>query len=173
MPKSSDDLKQVFDLGKVPPSYRIRALNERDEGRWHALFKAFHASSGASIHNDVVAQTWQRLCHREDNMFAFVAELPSRSISNGYDVVGIVHGVIHASTVSLRSHCCLEGLYVDAQARGHGIGTALIKAVIREADRRGSSRTYWMTDGERAEAHNLFDSLAERLPLMQFRYEHK
>ncbi len=148
---------------------RVRQLLPDDEGRWQALFKAYVAFYGATISDDVVTRTWQRLRGGEDNLFAFVAELPSRSIEHGHDIVGIVHAVSHASTWSSTPYCYLEDLYVDRQARGFGVGRALIEAVYKEADALGCTRTYWATKADNVTARQFYDRIADVSPFVQYR----
>ncbi|MGH1417338.1 MAG: GNAT family N-acetyltransferase [Hyphomicrobiaceae bacterium] len=147
----------------------IRTLQADDKARWQALFKAYVAFYGATVTNDVVEETWQRLLANTDNMIGLVGEMPSRSIDGGFDIVGIVHAVIHASTWTKQSYCYLEDLYVDKQVRRAGIGQALIEAIFAEADKRNCTRTYWVTKEDNVEARALYDRLAERSPFVQYR----
>ena len=53
--------------------------------------------------------------------------------------------LFHRSTWSPAWYCYLEDLFVDPARRKTGTGRALIEAVYREADARGCTRTYWVT----------------------------
>lgn len=148
---------------------KVRSLRPDDEGRWTSLFKAYVAFCGDRVANDIIAHAWQRLLHNEDNMFGFVAELPSRSVADGFDIVGLVNAVVHPSTYTTNSYCYLEDLYVDRQARGHGVGRALIEAVYQEADFRECARTYWVTKNDNADARALYERLAKPTKFVQYR----
>ena len=50
-----------------------------------------------------------------------------------------------------------------------GAGRALIEAVYREADARGCTRTYWVTEEGNATARALYDRVATKAPFVQYR----
>ena len=74
-----------------------------------------------------------------------------------------------SSTWSNGFYCYLEDLFVASQQRGQGIGRALIEAVYAQADARGCSRTYWMTQETNATARTLYDRVASKSPFVQYR----
>jgi hypothetical protein len=45
----------------------------------------------------------------------------------------------------------------------------LIEAVYREADARGCTRTYWMTQEFNYRARGLYDQMATKTPFVQYR----
>ena len=60
------------------------------------------------------------------------------------------------------NYCYLQDLFVAPEARGHGLGRALIEAVYREAKAAGASRVHWLTHETNATARALYDTLADR-----------
>jgi GNAT superfamily N-acetyltransferase len=64
----------------------------------------------------------------------------------------------HISTWALAEDCYLEDLFVAAEARGEGIGRALIDDLIGICHARGYSRLYWHTDEGNTRARALYDS---------------
>jgi ribosomal protein S18 acetylase RimI-like enzyme len=48
-------------------------------------------------------------------------------------------------------------------------GGPLIEAVYREADARGCTRTYWVTEESNAAARALYDRMASKAPFVQYR----
>ena len=60
-------------------------------------------------------------------------------------------------------------LFVDAQARGLGVGATLIKTVESAARATGASRLYWLTKEDNRTARALYDKLAERSGFIQYR----
>jgi GNAT superfamily N-acetyltransferase len=110
----------------------------------------------------VIAATWRRLLE-QDGAMALVAV-------DAADVpVGLAHLLFHRSTWSPTCYCYLEDLFVAPERRKQGIGRALIEAVFREADARGATRTYWMTQEHNHVARALYDRLATRAPFVQYR----
>jgi GNAT superfamily N-acetyltransferase len=65
--------------------------------------------------------------------------------------------VIHPGSWTLQPICYLEDLFVDPQARGRGIGRALIDDLVALARARGWSRLYWHTKASNETARRLYD----------------
>ncbi|HPG89755.1 MAG TPA: GNAT family N-acetyltransferase [Hyphomicrobium sp.] len=142
---------------------RTRALQPGDEKRWRELFNGYVAFYEADVPGDVIDVTWKRVLAGADGMYGAVAE------SDAGVIAGFAVCVFHRSSWSQTWYCYLEDLFVDPAARGHGVGRALIDAVYAEADARGASRTYWVTAGNNATARQLYDSVAELSPFVQYR----
>ena len=142
---------------------RVRLIEARDERRWLELFRAYVAFYEETVPDAVVALTWQRLLAQGDEMTGLVA------VDQADHPIGIACLVFHRSTWSATWCCYLEDLFVDPEARGGGIGQALIEATYAEADRRGASRTYWATAGTNATARRLYDRVGELTPFVQYR----
>jgi GNAT superfamily N-acetyltransferase len=141
----------------------VRAVVATDEDRWLSFFRDYIAFYEASVSEDVVALTWQRLLGQEDNMMALIAV---DEANRGY---GIANLVFHRSTWSPSWYCYLEDLFVVPEARGKGVGRALIEATYAEADKRGATRTYWATQDRNATARALYDRLATLTEFVQYR----
>jgi GNAT superfamily N-acetyltransferase len=63
----------------------------------------------------------------------------------------------------------LQDLFVAEEARGKGIGRALIEAVYTAARGTGASRVYWLTQESNATARALYDKIADRSGFIQYR----
>lgn len=63
----------------------------------------------------------------------------------------------------------MQDLYADAEARGRGVGRALIEAVYAEADRHNAAQTYWLTDESNAIARQLYDRVAKATSFIKYR----
>jgi GNAT superfamily N-acetyltransferase len=141
----------------------VRPVEATDEGPWLALFRDYITFYEATVPEDVIALTWQRLLSRADNMMALVAA------DEAGRALGIAALVFHRSTWSPSWYCYLEDLFVAPAARGTGIGRALIEATYAEADRRGASRTYWATQEKNETARTLYDRLGQLTDFVQYR----
>ena len=142
---------------------RVRSLEQRDKPQWLALFRDYIAFYQATVPDDVIDLTWTRLMDRSSGMVGLAA------VDDDDKPIGIALLVFHASTWSATAYCYLEDLYVSPAARGKGAGRALIEAVYREADARGATRTYWVTEEGNHAARRLYDSVAARAPFVQYR----
>ena len=142
----------------------VRALEARDKARWLVLFKGYIEFYGASVPEDVIEATWQRLMLGEpDCHIGLVA------VDDADEPVGIAHILFHRSTWGMNWYCYLEDLFVDPTRRKTGAGRALIEAVYTQADARGCERTYWMTQEFNTTARSLYDRVASRAPFVQYR----
>lgn len=140
---------------------RVRPLEERDRAAWQPLWEAyldFYASPGVASGSDAL---FARLVAREDGLAGFVAE-------RGGALVGIAHGVLHASTWHRGPACYLEDLFVAPTVRGGGVGRALIEAVTAWGVAAGAERVYWITQTGNARARELYDSLAHVEPFVLY-----
>lgn len=141
----------------------VRPIVASDEQDWLRLFWDYIAFYKASVPEDVIALTWRRLLEQEDNMMALIAR------DDKGQALGIAALVFHRSTWSLTWYCYLEDLFVAPEARGKGVGRALIEAIYAEADRRGVNRTYWATQDDNATARKLYDRVGQLTEFVQYR----
>ncbi len=134
---------------------RIRALRPDDETGWRPLWRGYLEFYATDLPDEVTDTTWRRLLDSQGPLFGLVAERRG-------NIAGFAHCVLHRGTWSLTWHCYLEDLYVVPEARGTGLGRALIAAVYREADARGADRVYWLTHETNTTARALYDRVARR-----------
>jgi GNAT superfamily N-acetyltransferase len=84
-------------------------------------------------------------------------------------LVGIAHWIEHRSCWSVGNYVYLQDLFVAEEARGHGIGRALIEAVYDLAGAAGANRVHWLTQESNTDARALYDKVAERSGFIQYR----
>jgi GNAT superfamily N-acetyltransferase len=75
------------------------------------------------------------------------------------ELIGIVHFLEHPSTTAA-DVCYLQDLFTAPDARGRGVGRALIAAVVEAARDRGCSRVSWVTHETNTTARALYDKVA-------------
>jgi GNAT superfamily N-acetyltransferase len=131
-------------------SFLIRDPKPQDEAAWRRLWAGYVAFYEADVTNAVTAGTWARLLDPNFGMIGRLAELDGAA-------VGFTISVIHFGSWTLAPVCYLEDLFVDPQARGHGIGRALIDDLVALARDRGWSRLYWHTKASNETARRLYD----------------
>jgi GNAT superfamily N-acetyltransferase len=65
--------------------------------------------------------------------------------------------------------CYLQDLFTSEEARGEGVGRALINGVYDRAREAGSTRVYWQTQETNIVAQKLYDKVAERSGFIVYR----
>lgn len=145
-------------------SVSVRRLEERDKAAWLGLFKGYIEFYKATLTDEVIEGTWQRLMARESDFhIALVA------VDAADHPMGLAHVLFHRSTWSPTQYCYLEDLFVDPKQRLKGIGRALIEATYKEADARKCTRTYWATQEFNYRGRALYDQVATKSPFIQYR----
>lgn len=144
-------------------SFEVRPLGAADEGQWRELWQGYLTFYQASVPDHVTALTWNRLLDPEAPILGLCAAEP------GGRLLGIVHYLYHPVTWAAGPRCYLEDLFTAPEARGRGVGRALIEAVYTAADARGADQVYWLTQEFNATARRLYDQVATATPFMKYR----
>jgi GNAT superfamily N-acetyltransferase len=144
----------------------VRPINRDDFARWKPLwdgYNAFYGRAGpTALPDDVTQATWARFFDAYEPMHALVAE-------RGADLLGLVHFLFHRTTNQIAPTCYLQDLFTASEARGQGIGRALIEAVYRHASAAGVPRVYWHTHETNHVAMRLYDQVAEKSGFVVYR----
>ncbi|MBB5462283.1 hypothetical protein HDG33_005957 [Paraburkholderia sp. Cpub6] len=102
----------------------------------------------------VTLQTWARFLDPAEPMYAALAIA-------GEQVLGLVHLIYHRSTWTTGNYCYLQNLFVADNARGRGVGWALIEHVFVDARRNGAARVHWLTHESNDNAMQLYDRIID------------
>ena len=140
----------------------VRPLEQADHAEWRRLWTDYLTFYKATVPQEVYAETWKRLFSSgEYEPKGFIALADGKA-------VGLTHYLYHRSCWSLVNNCYLQDLFTDAEARGQGVGAALIEAVRREAAKLGVTNVYWMTHETNATARRLYDHVARRTGFIEY-----
>lgn len=145
----------------------VRPVEPGDFIEWRRLwdgYNAFYGRAGpTALPREVTDMTWRRFLDDGEPVHALAAVKDAA-------VVGIAHFVFHRSTTSIEPTCYLQDLLVDEDARGAGVGRALIDGVCDHARKRaGASRVYWLTHETNHTAMALYDRVADRPGFVLYR----
>jgi len=143
-------------------SIDIKPIDVNDFDIWLPLWKSYQRFYDVDIEESVTHRTWARLLDPIEPMHAALAMAYDRAL-------GLVHSIYHRSTWTTSDDCYLQDLFVDQEARGSGIGRALIEHVYEDARRHGAQRVYWQTHESNDNAMQLYDRVAYRAPFIQYR----
>jgi len=148
--------------GEAYMQIRTRPVAAHDEASWRALWAGYLAFYQTDLPPDVTDLTWRRLLDAAEPVHCLVAEADGA-------IWGIVNYVFHRATWTASSYCYLEDLFTAPEARGRGVGRALIEAVYAAAQAAGATRVYWLTHESNATARQLYDAVAENAGFIQYR----
>ncbi|KRA61883.1 GNAT family acetyltransferase [Caulobacter sp. Root655] len=144
----------------------IRPIAQGDHDRWLPLwdgYNAFYGRTGdTALDPAVTVMTWSRFFDAHEPVHALVAERGGR-------LLGLTHYLFHRSTTAIAPICYLQDLFTIAEARGHGVGRALIEGVYGAARTAGAPRVYWQTHETNATAMRLYDQVAEKSGFLVYR----
>lgn len=140
----------------------VRPLEQSDRDAWRRLWTDYLIFYKASVPETVYALTWKRLfTEGEFEPRGFIALLDGKP-------VGLVHYLYHRTCWSEVDNCYLQDLFAAPEARGKGVGTALIDAVRKTAATKGVTNVYWMTHETNDTARSLYDKVARRTGFIEY-----
>lgn len=132
----------------------IRDASPADEPTFHALWDQYLAFYKVTLAPDVTSATWARLMDPASPVKARLATV------DGQVQAFAIH-MHHPSTWVMTEDCYLEDLFVAPEARGMGLGRALIDDLIALARAKGWSRLYWHTNAGNTRARALYDQYVQ------------
>jgi GNAT superfamily N-acetyltransferase len=145
-----------------PSSLHVRPIEARDRAGWEPLWKGYQVFYKTDIPAAVTDKTFARFLDPAEPVHALVAENDGR-------IIGIVHYIFHRSTWTDGPYCYLQDLFTVEEARGLGVGRALIEAVYAKAREEGAIRVYWQTHETNTVAMQLYDKIADKSGFVQYR----
>ena len=150
----------------VTQHFKIRDVSPEDFGQWLPLwegYNTFYQRVGPkSVPMEITRTTWARFFDHYEPVHCLVAEASQK-------LVGTVHYIFHRNTTMLGPTCYLQDLFTSEEARGKGVGKALIEAVYERARSAGSTRVYWQTHETNSTAQRLYDNISDRTGFIVFR----
>ena len=156
----------IHDALALKKQVSIRALAKDDFTKWKPLWDGYNTFYGrvgpTALPMEVTNMTWSRFFDVYEPMHALVAE------SDG-GLLGLVHFLYHRSTTQIAPNCYLQDLFTAEEARGMGVGRALIDAVYQQATAAGCPRVYWQTHETNRTAMQLYDKVAEKSGFVVYR----
>jgi len=161
-----ETLPSMVEEKPVPQVPVIRPVERRDFDQWLPLwdgYNEFYERVGpTALPRAVTEMTWSRFFDAYEPVNALVAETDGR-------LLGLVHYIFHRTTTAIAPTCYLQDLFTTEEARGKGVGRALIQSVYEKASSAGAQRVYWLTHETNATAMMLYDNVAERSGFLQYR----
>ncbi|NHN91158.1 GNAT family N-acetyltransferase [Acetobacter sicerae] len=141
----------------------IRDAQASDEIAWRQLWAGYNRFYEATVPPDVTRHTWERLLDATNPLFCRVAEKAG-------EVIGFTNNVLHEGTWVAEPICYLEDLFVTPEARGGGVGRALIRDLVDLGRKQGWSRLYWHTREDNP-ARKLYDEFVKADDFVRYRMD--
>lgn len=138
----------------------IRPLEARDRAAWDGMWAGYLAFYKTELWPEVSDDTFQRVL--SGVLIGIVA------VDENDAPLGFAHALLHQGTWSPKLLCYLEDLYVREEARGRGVGRALIEALADRGRNEGWLRLYWQTARDNETAQKLYDKLAARTDWLRY-----
>jgi GNAT superfamily N-acetyltransferase len=140
----------------------IRPLRPADRADWGVLWTGYLRFYRAELPQEVHDTLFARLlAPGPDGPFGLVAEAAGRP-------VGLVHYLFHLHCWRPEGVTYLQDLFAAEDARGRGVGRALIEAVYAAADAAGRPTVYWLTQTDNATARALYDRIGVATDFMKY-----
>lgn len=140
----------------------IRPVTAQDRADWAEMWADYLAFYKTSVADDVYETTFARLLSDDVNEFHGLIAL------QGERAVGLVHYLFHRHAWKIEDVCYLQDLYAKPDARGTGVGRALIEAVYAAADGNGTPSVYWLTQDFNETARLLYDRIGKLTPFIRY-----
>ena len=135
---------------------RIHAVGPSDREEWGRLWDAYLTFYETELDAATTEYTFARVTDPTVELHAAIAR------DDDGVAVGLVQWLPHPATWTQTDYCYLEDLFVAPEARGGGVGAALIEHVREWAAAHGSSKVYWHTAEDNATARRQYDRVATK-----------
>jgi GNAT superfamily N-acetyltransferase len=144
----------------------VRTVESSDFAQWKVLWDGYNAFYGrlqeTALPDEITHGTWARILDSNEPVYALVAEKSG-------NLLGLVHFIFNRSTNTAEPICYLQDLFTLEEARGSGVGRALIEEVYRRASAARCDRVYWHTHETNATAMKLYDKVAQHTGFSVYR----
>jgi ribosomal protein S18 acetylase RimI-like enzyme len=133
----------------------IRNAEASDLDQWLVLWDGYLRFYEVEITESITMSTWARILDPMNPLVSRVA------LSEG-KLVGFANHHAHLTTWDIRPTGYLEDLFVSADARGLGVGRALIDDLIALGKAQDWTSIYWITAEKNKTAQKLYESYVKR-----------
>ena len=137
--------------GQVAHEVIVRPIEAGDRAAWEEMWQAYNVFYHVSVPDSATEATWARIMNATSPVHAILA------VDHTGTAWGLANYILHPYTWSDRPSCLMEDLFVRPEARGRGVGRALIDHLVQLSKEHGWGRLYWVTQRENATARRLYD----------------
>lgn len=140
--------------------WRVSGASVRDREAWARLYTAYAASAGDELSEAHLTTVWSWVL--DDS-----AQTSALLLRHGDEPMGLAHWRRFERPLAGSIGCYLDDLFVDERLRGRGGARELLRHLGGLAAAHGCTTVRWTT-GEGNPARHLYDSVAERVPVITY-----
>lgn len=137
-------------------AHEIRMAGDDDFFGWLPLFEAYCRFYETDLDDAKALIVWNWIRDENDPLEAALA------VDEEDRPIGLAQYRVVPDTLQATRAIHLDDLYVDVDARGSGVGRALIEFVHDRSREIGSGGVSWITAEDNTGAQKLYDELARR-----------
>lgn len=141
----------------------IRPLSATDRLSWREMWAGYCDFYQTTVPADVTESLWRKLAGDSEQVKGLIAIQ-----ADDGQALGFANYVLNPHTWSDQTLCYLEDLFVKPEARGRGVGHALITRLIELGKATGWRRVYWHTNVDNAAARRLYDQFGPADPYVRY-----
>ena len=129
----------------------IKPLTEREFFAWYELFTAYAAAMSIAVDDERTMRVWTTL--QGPDAHAVVA-------FDGDRAVGFAHFTTFKRLLQGDTGYTVEDLFVDEQARGRGVATAIIEHIRTRAESEHRATVRWVARPDDAPTRALYEKFS-------------
>lgn len=139
----------------------IRATQPADEAAWRELYRGYRDFYHVEHSDAAIDTVWGWIHDPNHQTRGLIAEVDGR-------VLGLAHYRTFARPLSASHGLFLDDLFTAADARGHGVGSALLTRLSEVARDENTTVIRWITGDDNETARSLYDKVAKQTPWVTY-----
>jgi GNAT superfamily N-acetyltransferase len=140
----------------------VKRARAEDKDAWLGQWHLWQRHMKGAVPADVTERTWQRAQEPDGGLLILLGFTPAGE-AIGFATVSFTPFAWTGADIAY-----LQDLFVRESARGQKAGDALLRAVYREADRRGASQVFWMVDAADERLQRFYERHGIRTPYLRY-----
>ena len=139
----------------------IQLAADADRAAFDRLWAGWQVHMGGQVPPHVTEKSWSMMVTPGSGLEALLA-------FDGTQALGF--GIVSRTPFAWTGEdiLYLQDLFVLPQARGRGVGGALIRGIYAHADASGASQVFWMVDEDDPELQGFYARHARRTPYHRY-----
>lgn len=139
----------------------VRSTAAGDEAAWKQLYRGYRDFYNMEHADEKIDTVWGWIHDPEHETRGLVAELDGR-------ILGLANFRRFARPLSASHGLFLDDLFTSQDARGKGVGSALLTRLAEIARDESATVVRWITADDNATARSLYDRVAKQTPWVTY-----